>query len=65
MIKCVPSIAPEGNRRPGGKEVPVMAAERSVMVKSVSGRGEKTSNSRLTSVNCVDLPQIISWLLTT
>ena len=52
MIKWVPIMAPVGKRRPGGKVVPFMAPERSWMVKSVSGRGENTSSSRLTSVNC-------------
>lgn len=53
MMKCVPKMAPEGNRSPGGNDVPVISEERSVIVKSVSGNGEKTSNSRLTSVNFV------------
>lgn len=51
MMKCVPSMAPDGKRSPGGNDVPVISAERSVIVKSVSGSGEKTSNSRFTSVN--------------
>ena len=51
MIKWVPRTAPEGNRSPGGNEVPVMSAERSVILKSALGSGENTSNSRLTSVN--------------
>ena len=43
-----------GNRRPGGKADPVMAGERSRREKLPFGRGEKTSSSRLTSVNCSD-----------
>ena len=51
MIKFVPRMAPVGKRRPGGKLAPFIAYDRSWIVKSVSGRGEKTSSSRLTSVN--------------
>ena len=50
-MKWVPSIAPVGKRRPGGKEVPVMDCERSLMVKSDPEVGEKTSSSRCTFVN--------------
>ena len=57
-MKCVPSIAPDRKQRPGGNEVPAMAEERSFIVKSVSGSGEKTSNSRLTSVNCAKCCEI-------
>jgi hypothetical protein len=41
-----------GKRRPGGKVLPAMAEDLSWMAKPVSGNGEKTSSSRLTSVNC-------------
>ena len=52
-MKWVPSIAPVGKRRPGGKEVPVIDWERSLMEKSDAEVGEKTSSSRCTFVNCV------------
>lgn len=51
-MKCVPSIAPVGKRRPGGKELPVIDCERSLMIKSEAEVGEKTSSSRCTFVNC-------------
>jgi len=52
-MKCVPSIAPVGKRRPGGKDVPVIDRDRSLMVKSDPEVGENTSSSRCTFVNCM------------
>lgn len=50
-MKCVPRTAPVGKRRPGGKEVPVIDSERSLMIKSEPEVGENTSSSRCTFVN--------------
>ena len=64
-MKWVPSMAPVGKRRPGGKELPVIDWERSLTIKSDPEMGERTSSSRCTFVNCSAVEVVSSCFVTT